>query len=81
MDGKDDTISPSLMCRMLYPFWMLRSVVVIRFIKKDICVKGIKLPPKQVLMFIKLCSVGKIILVYLGDLKFQGIHWMSKMKL
>ena len=38
MDGKDDAISPTLMCRMLYPFWMLRSAIVIRFIKKEIWV-------------------------------------------
>ena len=38
MDGKDDAISPTLMCHMLYPFWMLRSAIVIRFIKKEIWV-------------------------------------------
>ena len=50
-DEEDKVLTPTFICRILYPFWMLKSVVIIRCIKRDVCLKKVKMPPIQVILF------------------------------
>ena len=79
-DEEDKVLTPTFICRILYPFWMLKSVIIIRCIKRDVCLQKVKMPPIQVILFIKMCPADKIISMYLSGKKFQGIYWMSDMR-
>ena len=78
LDEEDsDNFSPTLLCKMMFPFWMVKSIIAIRFIKLRVSFRNIMMPPDIVCQFIIESSIKKLKKIYLSGEACMGLYWLS----
>ena len=73
----DDPIEYRHILRICLPLWMVKSAIIVRFIKLGIKAEGIKLPPSQICAFISEASVTIILNLMLSDRRYNALYWLS----
>ena len=73
----DDPIEYRHILRICLPLWMVKSAIIVRFIKLGIKAEGIKLPPSQICAFISEASVTIILNLMLSERRCNALYWLS----